>query len=362
MKISELVLFNFRLFEYCQFSFVDGINVITGANGQGKTSVLEAIALFALGKSVRARQDGDVIQFGQPSAQLRIGIKGKNQINQLAVKITDKGKQIAVNHVRKGSIMDLIGKFQMVLFTPDDLDMIKGSPDGRRKFLNQYMAQIPGDLIQNVRTYQRLLIQRNLLLKQRQFSAVPTWDESLSEIGAKITYDRGIFVEKISDFAKRRYQQLATDEEVLDILYRPSVEGITLSDIAKQMAEGLMKNFAKDKEKGFTSIGPHRDELIFSIEDRPAARYASQGQIRSAVLAVKIALMDYFQTMTGEYPVLLLDDVLSELDAHRRSALMGMIQKTQTIMTVSDWRDVQGINGETGRIFEVAHGIIKNER
>lgn len=362
MKINELVLFNFRLFEYSLFQFNDGLNIITGANGQGKTSILEALALFALGKSVRAKQDIDLIRFGQTAAQLRINIKDNEHMEQLAIKITDKGKQIAINQIRKSNITDLIGKFHMVLFTPDDLEIIKGGPDERRKFMNQYLVQLSNDYIQELRTYQRLLNQRNLLLKQRQYNTIPTWDESLSKSGAKIIHERLFFSSQINLSASTRYQQLTNEDDYLEIKYRPSVQGQSQSDITNELAEGLKRNLAKDKEKGFTSIGPHRDDISINIAGKPASRFASQGQIRSAILAIKIALMDYFKGIIGEYPVMLLDDVFSELDEFRQSSLIDMIKNTQTIMTIAQLNSLKGNELDTSRIFEVAHGIIKSER
>ena len=361
MKITDLLLFNFRIFEYSQVEFSDGINVIAGANGQGKTSILEALSLFALGKSLRAKQDTDLIRFGQDAAQLRLNLH-RSQPEQLAIKIMQKGKQIAVNQVRKNSISELIGRFQMVLFTPDDLDMIKSGPEERRKFMNQYMVQLSGDYIQELRTYQRLLNQRNTLLKQRQYDTIPTWDESLSKSGARIVFERNLFIKKINQFATQRYHQLSGQGERLTLNYHSTVDGETMTDITNQLEEGLKRNLAKDKEKGYTSIGPHRDEMIINLEDRPAARFASQGQIRSAVLAIKFSIMDFFKDAIGEYPVLLLDDVLSELDERRQSALLDMIHHTQTIMTVSQSSGMQGKDWGVSRLFNVAHGIITVER
>ncbi len=362
MTITDLLLFNFRIFEYSQIQFDDGINVIAGAKWQGKTSILEALALFALGKSVRAKQDMDLIRFGQDAAQLRLNLLSKSQHEQLAIKVMQKGKQIAVNQVRKNSISDLIGKFQMVLFTPDDLEMVKGGPEERRRFMNQYMVQLSVNFIQELRTYQRLLNQRNILLKKHQYDAIPTWDESLSKSGAKIIFERGLFIRKINEFAIERYRQLSGQEEQLTLNYRPTVDGHSLSDITSQLEEGLKRNLAKDKEKGYTSIGPHRDDIVISIENRPAARFASQGQIRSAVLSMKFSIMDYFKNVIGEYPVLLLDDVLSELDERRQSALIDMVHQTQTIMTISQSSGMQGDEWGASRFFKVAHGIITNER
>lgn len=362
MKINELILYNFRIFEYTQLQFDDKINIITGENGQGKTSILEALALFALGKSVRAKQDQDLIRFGQTAAQLRLNLISKGNHEQLAVKITEKGKQIAVNQVRKNNITDLIGKFQMVLFTPDDLEIIKNGPDQRRKFINQHMVQLSGEYVKELRTYQRLLNQRNLLLKQRQYSAIPMWDERLSKSGAKITYDRKLFINKVSQLASVRYQQLAGEHEHLQMTYRSSSDGETFETISGELEERLRKNLIKDKEKGFTSVGPHRDDVSFEIDGRPAARFASQGQIRSAILAVKLSLMDHFKDKLGQFPVLLLDDVLSELDEKRQNSLLNMINQTQTMMTVSQPGIIQGNDWAVKRIFEVGHGIIKDVR
>lgn len=360
MKIKEITMLNFRLYEYAQFRFSDKVNIIVGNNGQGKTTVLEAIALFALGKSMRAKYDKEMIKFEQINAQLRLNLSNGDRKENLAIIVTEKGKQISVNKIKKGSLSDLIGKFQMVMFTPDDLTIIKNGPDVRRKFLNQYMAQLSSDYIDELKQYKHLLLQRNLLLKQRLNNAISIWDESLSKIGAKIVYRRQQFIQQIQNLIQNRYFEISASQEILSIHYKASIQGLTIDDLANHLSDDLAKNLIKDKEKGYTSVGPHRDDLEISINNISASRFASQGQIRTAVLAMKIALIDHFYNINHNYPVLLLDDVLSELDIYRRQALISLIMKTQTIMTVATQQDHGEMMNTAERVLEVSHGIIKN--
>lgn len=359
MKINNLILFNFRSYEYTQVEFGEQTNVIFGFNGQGKTSLLEAIALFALGKSMKSHQDKDMIRFGQEVAQLRLMIQTQGSVDQLAMKISAKGKQILINQVKKKSLTELIGKLRVILFTPDDLAMIKDGPETRRKFVNQYLAQISPDYIKNLREYNQLLNQRNQLLKQNQVSAIPTWDESLSRTGIKIIMARKEFLNRIQALAKERYYEIANAEDELTLTYKPAINAEQPDKLIHIMMEQLRNSLLKDLEKGYTSIGPHRDDINFEINQMSASRFASQGQIRTAVLATKFAILDYFYESIGDYPILLLDDVMSELDDRRRKALFALMKKTQTIMTTSNDRDL--IELQTCSLFEVAHGIIKNK-
>lgn len=365
MMIRQLDMQNFRTYPYASICFTDRLNIIVGNNAEGKTSVLEALALFAYGRSLRAKQDKDTIRFSTSEARLRITLQRDEKQIEMAMKITEQGKQVTINRVPKKNLSEFLGHVYTVTFTPDDLQIIKEGPDVRRHFLTMSMAQYMPDLINHLHAYNQLLTQRNQLMKMRQLDTLDIWDQKMSVEGAHITFLRKKFIEQLSQFSAERYHNLThssvQSSEQLHIVYKASCNGHTVEEFTEKLYDALQRSIPTDLQRGFTTVGPHRDDLQILIGDRLAVRFASQGQQRTAVLSLKLALVDLIHSATGQYPVLLLDDVLSELDTVRQEHLFSLLDKTQTILTAAHIERLKDLAIPPSKVFRVSHGIIGEE-
>lgn len=362
MKITRLDLMNFRRYEYSQIEFTDGLNIILGDNASGKTTILEAISMFALGRSLRTRLDKELIRFGQPEAQLRIKtqtISGGAQ--DMAIKISGKGKQIAINGSAKKHVSEILGHLYIIAFTPETLQLIKAGPEERRRFLDVAMAQCVRGYAEVLRSYQHILQQRNHLLRMRQTESLTIWNEQLSELGARIISERQNFSRELAAGARVLYESLTKSSEKLTVQYRTQCSGRSFAEIKQALESLLSRHLQTDAMRGYTTVGPHRDDLHVLIDDHHAAKFASQGQIRTAVLALQLSLIEYIETHNGESPVILLDDVLSELDGQRQEQVLKFLGAFQTIITAThkptiDWNPLQ-----SGKVIRVDRGIILSE-
>ncbi len=362
MKIIRLDLMNFRRFEYSQIAFSSGLNIIVGNNASGKTTILESISMFALGRSLRTRFDKELIRFGQPEAQLRIKLQTiHNSNSDMAIRISGKGKQIAVNGVSKKHVSEILGHLYIVSFTPETLQLIKAGPEERRRFLNVAMAQCVQGYADVLRSYHHILQQRNHLLRMRQTESLSTWDEQLSELGARIISERQRFSRELAAGARTLYESLADSSDHLSIQYRTQCSGESSVAVQQSLASLLARHAQSDVMRGYTTVGPHRDDLQVLIDDHQAAKYASQGQIRTAALAMQLSLIAYIETHTGESPVILLDDVLSELDEHRQKQLLNFVDKTQAIITTAHQSSISWNQLQSVKVIRVDRGIISNE-
>lgn len=360
MNIERIDLQNFRTYSYTNLTFSPNLNILLGQNAVGKTTILEAISMFSYGRSVRAKQEKELIQFGQEQSQLRILFNQRGKHVDMAMKILQKGKQIKVNGVPKKNLSEFLGQLHVIVFSPDDLYMIKLGPEERRKFLNLNMGQFINGFVDQLRRYNQLLLQRNSLLRMRQLGPLSVWDEQLSEAGAVVLYARKLFVEIIAKRTTDIYEQLSSQRECLQMTYKTSTKGATEAEYRESLYRQLQQTATSDIEKGYTTVGPHRDDLTFHIDDRVAARFASQGQIRTIILAVKFALFDYIVEKTQELPVILLDDVFSELDVLRQEHLLTRLQGAQTILTTTYWGNKKEL-GIPVKVFNIAHGILSVE-
>ena len=361
MKVSRLDMQYLRSYEFAQVVFDDHLNIVYGRNAQGKTTILEALALFAYGRSPRARFDREVIQFGRDESRLRALCLSQQGTSDLAIKLTAKGKQVMVNRVPKKSLSEFLGHFYAVYFSPDDLQIVKGGPEERRKFVNLGLAQIQPSFLQDLQQYNQLLNQRNRLLKMRQVSALDVWDEQMSQAGARIIAARYEFIQRLREQASLHYQTLSEHNDHLTIQYLTCCNDQSTADMTQTLLALLHNARSQDLARGFTTVGPHRDDLSIFLDHNRADRFASQGQQRSIVLALKLALVDCIYEKTQEYPVLLLDDVLSELDEARQSHLLQLVAHTQTILTTTHLSQVPPNLEVPYKVFRTAHGILSVE-
>ena len=373
MYLDHFVVQNYRNLEKIDTKFDPNVNIFIGKNAQGKTNLLEAIYFLALTRSHRTNTDKELIHFGADYANI-MGKVYKSQVNvNLRVLITKKGKKVWINRIEQPKLSKYVGQLNAILFSPEDLELIKGAPALRRKFMDQEFGQINSEYLFFASKYRQVLAQKNNYLKKlakgqaKDQIFLDVLSDQLAGIAAEIISRRFKFLEYLSDFASKAYEHISLASEKLTIAYRPSISGIKSSDSTEEIYHKVLHNFQKTKimemKKGTTLSGPHRDDIEFKLNDRNAHLYASQGQQRSIALSIKLAEIQLVYHLTDEYPLLLLDDVMSELDHGRQSALLNYIHgKTQTFITTTD---LEGISWEIikePKIYHIQSGKISLEK
>ncbi|WP_181350769.1 DNA replication/repair protein RecF [Thalassobacillus sp. CUG 92003] len=372
MHISELSLRSFRNYNDLSLTFDDQINVIIGDNAQGKTNLMEAIYLLAFSRSHRTPRDKELIQWDKEYAKIKGSIIKRNRRFPLEIIISNKGKKAKLNHIEQKRLSDYIGAMNVVMFAPEDLNLVKGSPQVRRRFIDMEIGQVQPAYVYHLAQYQKVLKQRNSLLKdlQRKPEADRTMlavlTDQLIEHGALIVERRFRFLQLLRKWAAPIHEGISRQLEALEITYDASVkvsEDMDLETIVPIYQEKFTDIETKEVERGTTLAGPHRDDLMFFVNGKDVQTYGSQGQQRTTALSLKLAEIELIKSEVGEYPILLLDDVLSELDDFRRSHLLHTIQgKVQTFVSTTS---VEGIEHEVidqAGIFRVDNGTIDIEK
>ncbi|MBO4323705.1 MAG: DNA replication/repair protein RecF [Clostridia bacterium] len=341
MLIKNLELIDFRNYKNCKFTYQDGINIVSGRNAQGKTNSAEAIFYLCTGYSPRATKDRQVIFYGEEKAT----VKGEAETRFGKVKVEieffkDKNKAVRINGVQVAKIGELLGNVNSVFFSPEELKLVKESPEDRRRFMDISLSQLSKGYFYALQKYKKILVQRNVLLKDEQkdmiFETLPIWDEQLSAAGAKIIFKRKEFIKKLAPHAEAAHSAITGGEEELKISLESGTDGETEEEIKEKLFSALSERVETDIERGHTSIGPHRDDIKIKLGGVDVRIYGSQGQQRTAALSLKLAETEIFKDEFGEYPVLILDDALSELDLSRRQRLMAAVEKMQTIITCTE--------------------------
>jgi DNA replication and repair protein RecF len=373
--LANVSLFDFRNYAELDLGLERSATVLFGGNAQGKTNLLEAVALTALTRSPRTQQAAELVRFGQAAARVTCGVQTDTGRNALEVRIivnpNESGarasRRFTVNGIHRRS-SDMLGALRVVLFWPDDLQLIKGSGDGRRRFLNTLLSQIDTGHAAELNRYGHLLEQRNALLRDiregRQSSdGLEVWTTALAESGAAIMVERQRRLLELQPIAAAYHRELSDDRERLELRYRPAGAriGEAPPQLVSQQLQAAMAD-ARDEEiaRGQTVVGPQRDDVEVWLEDHEARLFASQGQQRSAVLSLKLAELQYLADVTGEQPVLLLDDVMSELDPARRERLLAALQPgPQALITAADLNDLPRSILERAAVFRVERGTIR---
>jgi len=354
--LKGLEINNFRNFEHAQASFSDGLNIILGKNAQGKTNLLEAITICALGKSYKNAKNDDMVMFQRNDFFIRCSVHNSSvdKVIEVYYKKGDK-KYIRVNGTSVQKISDLFGNLNVVVFIPDDLKLLKQGPSDRRRFVDMDLVQIKPDYYHNMLQYFRVLKQRNNILKnQKQYDMVKIWDEQLAWYGSRIVKERMAFVDKLSKAIKRVHPDFMPEVGKVQINYLSTVK--KTGDLERNYREKLRESIHNDIKFKTTTCGPHRDDIVFLIDGVDARYFASQGQQRSLILSLKLAEMEIFKESIGEYPILLLDDVLSELDSERQRSLLSSLSNYQAIITGTHIQDDLFI---CGKRYLVDSGQIK---
>lgn len=347
MKASNLELYNFRNYEYENISFYDGVNIIHGENGMGKTNILEAVYYFSYGRSFRSGGK-EVIKDGEKEARISLSFENSQRKLESDIKfLSGKRKEIYINEIELKKTSQLLGNFICVLFTPDEMGIIKGMPEVRRKFCDSSIMPLRPNYIKELIKYRNILAQKTALLKSRQYETLDIWNEKLAETGSRIMKLRESYIERINQKAREIQNEISGRKEELNLIYNPSVK------LKENYLEKLTEYKEKEKENLFCMVGVHRDDIDIFINGKPAKNYASQGQIRTAVLSLKLAETEIIKEETGEYPVMLLDDILSELDKSRREFLISKIKGKQIIITCTD---IENYFNDNVNIIEIKDG------
>ncbi|MRX74006.1 DNA replication/repair protein RecF [Bacillus lacus] len=370
MFIKELKLTHYRNYETQTVQFENKVNVILGENAQGKTNMMEAIYVLAMAKSHRTSNDKDLIRWDQEYAKIEGRIQKHNSTVPMQLVISKKGKKAKVNHIEQQKLSQYVGAMNVIMFAPEDLNLVKGNPQVRRKFIDMEIGQVSAVYLHELSRYQKLLQQRNHYLKglqtkrQTDRTMLEVLTSQLSETAGKLLIKRMQFVAQLEKWAQPIHFGISRGLETLTIQYKSSIEVLEEQDLSKIIAAYLEK-FDKIKEKeierGVTLAGPHRDDLVFFVNGRDVQTFGSQGQQRTTALSLKLAEIDLIYDEIGEYPILLLDDVLSELDDFRQSHLLNTIQgKVQTFVTTTS---VEGIDHQTlkdAATYYVVNGSLAN--
>ena len=340
MKIKKIKLVNFRNYVNETIDLQDGLNVLVGRNAQGKTNLVEAVYFSCIGKSPRTKKEAELIYHEKETAKIEIELEKNEGNKKIEVYLNKKGKKnIKINGVNVLKISELIGTLNCVFFSPDELKLVKESPQDRRRFMDIDLSQLSKNYFYYINTYNKILAHRNKLLKDTKDLAVlkqtiSIWDTQLAEIGSKIIIRRIRFLKALKTFATPIHFELTDGKEQLELSYEGLMEK-TEEALKQTLLNEYSKTVEKDFKLGFTNIGPHRDDIKILINNIDVKSFASQGQQRTVALSLKLAELEIFKLERGEYPVLLLDDVLSELDEKRQAKLLNKTKQIQTIITTT---------------------------
>ena len=354
MYIDKIILKNYRNYEAQEIELNPHINVFYGDNAQGKTNILESIFMSSFGKSFRTTKEKEIIKIGEDFLETNVFYKKSDREGKIKVIISNK-KQIEVNGVKIKKLSELIGKLNIVIFTPDDIQILKSGPDKRRRFLDMMIGQLRPNYVYTLNLYLKTLEQRNNYLKQIREENKPDnmleiWNEKLAEYGQIIFKYREEFIAKINNKIQKIHPEVTSNNEILEIKY------ITECENKENYLKLLEQRKKLDIIKGYTTKGIHRDDFKCLINGKEIEIYGSQGQHRTAVLSLKLAELYVIYDEIGEYPILLLDDFMSELDEKRRNSFINYIKDTQVIITCTDKMEFK--EKEQYNVFYVKGGKI----
>lgn len=359
MKINSIEIENFRNIENLKLEF-DNVNIIYGENAQGKTNLIEAIYLFTGSKSFRGVKDKDLIKFGKDFSKLKINFENKNRDQYAQIDIK-KRRNVSLNGIKKKYTTQLSEELKAVIFSPVHLSMVKDGPSERRKFIDTALFQIKAGYRNILKEYNHCLEQRNMLLKDISKNGslsdmLYIWDKNLAFCGAKIIYQRQKYIENLLPYTEEIFDGLSGGKEKIDLFLKGTFDykNVTQEEIEKNLISALEKSRTNDIYNKITTVGPHRDDMEILINQNSARRFASQGQQRSCVLALKLAEASLLRDMTKEEPLALLDDVMSELDITRQDYILNHIKDWQVFITCCDANTVLRL--KKGKTFHIKNG------
>ena len=357
MYIESVQLKNFRNYDSLELDFDQGTNIFYGNNAQGKTNILESLYLCGTTKSHKGSKDKEIIHFGQDEAHIRMMVRR----NEMSYKVDmhlrrNKAKGVAINGLPIRKASELFGVVNMVFFSPEDLNIIKNGPSERRRFIDLELCQLDKLYVYNLLNYNKILNQRNKLLKDLYFKpdleeTLDVWDLQLAKYGSEVIKRRSEFVKKINEIINPIHKKITDNKENIIVKYDKNCDELELYN-------QLVLTREKDKKYKTTNVGPHRDDLSFYYDDMNVRIYGSQGQQRTAALSLKLAEIEIVKSIIHDTPVLLLDDVLSELDSKRQNELLNSLENVQTIITCTGLDEFIENRFKINKIFKVKEGKV----
>ncbi|MGL4523258.1 MAG: DNA replication/repair protein RecF [Bacilli bacterium] len=372
MYIERLTLKDYRNYNDQTIHFSDKVNVIIGQNAQGKTNLVEAILMLAIAKSHRTNSDKELIKFDAEFARIEGRFYRDKRETSLELMITNAGKKAKVNRLEQKKLSSFVGELHVVFFAPEDLSIVKGSPQIRRRFIDIELGQLSAIYIHELNQYQKTLLQRNSYLKQKLKTQklsvddvmLDVLEEQLATVGTKIYFRRKQFIERLEQWAQPIHTKITDGKEQFSIKYSTDLkELVDESEVVQQYTALLRKHREKDLFRGSTSIGPHRDDLSFYVNGRNMQQFGSQGQQRTVALSIKLAEIDLVYEMKKQYPVLILDDVLSELDSSRQTHLLNAIEnRVQTFVTTTSVGSIQHETIQRAKVIYINDGNTQDEK
>lgn len=334
MYIKKIQLNNFRNYKKQEIELSEGINLFFGDNAQGKTNILESIFLCAIGKSFRAKKEKELINLDEKYATIEIDFEKADRSGKIKIELNEK-KTIYSNGIKQNKLSDILGKINVVMFSPDDIEILKSGPAKRRRFLNIMISQLRPKYMYNLNMYIKAVEQRNNYLRQinlenKNKELLDVWDEKVAEYGYEVYKYRNEFIDKIKEKINGYHKEITDNKEEIKIKYISDCED------KEKYKEELKKTRGQDILKGYTTKGVHRDDIYIYINGKQVNIYGSQGQNRTVILSLKLAELEIIKEETGEYPILLLDDFMSELDQKRRENFLKNVDNTQILITSTD--------------------------
>ncbi|HHY83278.1 MAG TPA: DNA replication/repair protein RecF [Clostridiales bacterium] len=364
MQLRELFLKKYRNYIDLELSFHPKLNLIVGPNAQGKTNILESIFLSCTGRSHRTPRDRELIQWGSEQAFIRARVEKQTGTSEIAIRLhAREKKKVLINQSPAARLGELMGHLNSVLFSPDDLKLIKEGPSERRRFMDMELSQIRPRYFYYLQQYNRILNHRNNLLKEIQkkpslTSTLPVWNQQLAEAGSFIILQRMHFISSLQTIAQEIHSKITHGSETLTLEYKSSIpcNSGNIEKIRDNFLKILKARQDEDIESGLTGKGCHRDDIVFQINGMDVRTFGSQGQKRTTVLSLKLSELEFMFKETGEYPLLLLDDAMSELDTGRQEMLMEYIGKVQTFITLTDMNHLPVLKDRSKRVYRIYSG------
>lgn len=360
MIVKRVELSNFRNYKLLQLDLDEKTNILYGNNAQGKTNILESVYVCSTTKSHRTNRDAELIHLNSEEAHIKLFIEKNNREQRIDIHLRkNKTKGIAINGIPIKKASELFGVFNVVIFSPEDLDIIKKGPAERRKFMDMELCQLDKIYVYNLTNYNKIITQRNKLLKDIYFrpelkQTLEVWDSQLAEYGSKIIERRSRFIQEINDIIKPIHRELTGGVEDINIIYNKNCE-------AEDLLNTLEENRERDIKYKSTSVGPHKDDILFFNNEQNIRIYGSQGQQRTIALSLKLAEIELVKTLINDLPVLLLDDVLSELDSDRQNHLLKSLDNIQTIITCTGLDEFIENRFKINKVFQVTDGSVEEK-
>ena len=358
MIVDSIKLEKFRNYKLLKLKFDKGTNIFYGDNAQGKTNILESVYLCGTTKSHKGSKDREVIQFEEEESHIRMKVIRDGSPIKIDMHLKrNKPKGIAVNGVPIHKASELLGIANFVFFSPEDLNIIKNGPSERRRFIDMELCQLNKVYLYHLSNYNKVVIQRNKLLKELSFrpelvDTLDIWDMQMVEYGEKVIAERREFLKSVNDIVRNIHLHLSGEKEILEVEYEENVS-------AEEFEKELKKSRSRDIKMKMSLTGPHRDDICFKIKGADIRKYGSQGQQRTAALSLKLSEIELVKQQTGDTPILLLDDVLSELDSNRQRYLLDSIGNIQTLITCTGLEDFVENRFDINRVFHVVDGHVE---